>query len=248
MVANRNIAVAVLVWVAVSCATALAQDEFWKAIYAGDVTTVQRLLTAKPELAKLCLDDSYTPLGEAIRSSKPAMVKLLLDHKVDPNREVGNSECGHFYLQMAIELRSKELVELLLKYGANANAKSVAIHPPRKRWEDRWLIGVVGGVTPLHWAAERGTKEIVESLLARKADVNAKDEIGHTPLHMAVRGGKKDVVELLVARQADINAKTTGFHPYWNSIGFVGGDTPLDYANPEVAAVLVRHGAKSGKQ
>jgi len=40
-------------------------------------------------------------------------------------------------------------------------------------------------------------KDVVELLLANKADVNAKDNSGKTPLHIAVSKGHKDVVELL---------------------------------------------------
>ena len=39
-----------------------------------------------------------------------------------------------------------------------------------------------GGITPLHWAAWRGRKEIVELLIANGADVNAKEIGGDTPL------------------------------------------------------------------
>ncbi len=41
------------------------------------------------------------------------------------------------------------------------------------------------GWTPLHWAASRGHKEIVELLIAKGANVNAKNKYGTTPLDMA---------------------------------------------------------------
>jgi len=52
-------------------------------------------------------------------------------------------------------------------------------------------------VTPLHIAAYEDYKEVVELLLTKNADVNAKDEIGETPLHAAVLKGHMDVAELL---------------------------------------------------
>ena len=53
------------------------------------------------------------------------------------------------------------------------------------------------GRSPLHWAASYGHKNVVELLLANKAEVNAKDNHGQTPLHVAAAEGHKDVVELL---------------------------------------------------
>ena len=63
------------------------------------------------------------------------------------------------------------------------------------------------GMTPLHWAAHKGSKGVVELMLAGKAEVNAKDNDGATPLHLAALHGHKDVVELLLANKAEVNAK-----------------------------------------
>ncbi len=53
------------------------------------------------------------------------------------------------------------------------------------------------GQTPLFSAAIGGHKEVVELLLANKADVNAKDDNGQTPLLVTAKAGKHDMVELL---------------------------------------------------
>ncbi len=67
----------------------------------------------------------------------------------------------------------------------------------------------VHGSTPLHCAVRYGHKEVAELLIAKGADVNAKDTRGRTPMHCAARYGHKEVAELLIAKGADINAKDT---------------------------------------
>jgi ankyrin repeat protein len=52
-------------------------------------------------------------------------------------------------------------------------------------------------MTPLHFAAAYGHQNVVELLLASKADVNAKDNNGWTPAHTAAAYGHKDLAELL---------------------------------------------------
>jgi ankyrin repeat protein len=78
------------------------------------------------------------------------------------------------------------------------------------------------GTTPLHRAAARGHRGVLEILLAKNADVNAKDNVGCSPLHNAVcgsvfhydqishvgcSGGEKVAAELLIESGADINIK-----------------------------------------
>jgi hypothetical protein len=53
------------------------------------------------------------------------------------------------------------------------------------------------GATPLHLAAAKGNKGIVELLLANKANIDATDHDGWSPLHSAVTWGQKDVEALL---------------------------------------------------
>ena len=92
--------------------------------------------------------------------------------------------------------------------------------------------------TPLHAAAYRGHTEVVELLVAHRADVNARDVRGWIPLHVAVDQGHTQVAELLIARGANVNARMKG-----------GGYTVLDLANLkeqiELADLLRKHGGKT---
>jgi len=71
------------------------------------------------------------------------------------------------------------------------------------------------GWTPLHTAADRGHKDIVQILLVNMGKIDAKSFNGWTPLQRAALNGHKDVVEFLLANKADLNA-TNNY-----------GDTPL---------------------
>ncbi len=83
----------------------------------------------------------------------------------------------------------KEIAELLIAEGADANAK------------------VGGGVTSLHFAANKGHKEIAELLIAKGADVNTKNENGYTPLDLAKRHPK---VANLLRKHGGKTAKELG--------------------------------------
>jgi ankyrin repeat protein len=62
-----------------------------------------------------------------------------------------------------------------------------------------------GHATPLHAAAYEGHKDVAELLLAKGADVNAKNIIGQTPLDLAAGNDHKDIMDLLMAHKADVN-------------------------------------------
>ena len=53
------------------------------------------------------------------------------------------------------------------------------------------------GWTPLAVAAHRGHKEVAELLIAKGADVNAKDNNGGTPLDVAIQLKRTEIADLL---------------------------------------------------
>ncbi|NWI99235.1 ACBD6 protein, partial [Crypturellus undulatus] len=55
----------------------------------------------------------------------------------------------------------------------------------------------------LHWACDRGHKELVSVLLQHSADVNSQDGEGQTALHYAAACEFVDIVELLLQSGAD---------------------------------------------
>ena len=62
--------------------------------------------------------------------------------------------------------------------------------------------------TPLHWAAQGGSREATQMLLDYDANIEAKDNNGYTPLHYAASHGKAAALKLLIEKGAAINAQT----------------------------------------
>ena len=61
--------------------------------------------------------------------------------------------------------------------------------------------------TPLHLAALNGHLSVVEYLVYKNADINAKNIYEETPLHYAAQNSHLCVVEYLFNQNVDINAK-----------------------------------------
>ena len=74
--------------------------------------------------------------------------------------------------------------------------------------------------TPLHWAAEVGDIDVVQFLLEKNAEIEAKSSSGQTPLFLAARD--IEVAQLLLEKNAQIGATDKD------------GQTPLSYASGKV--------------
>ncbi|MHC4425345.1 MAG: ankyrin repeat domain-containing protein [Planctomycetota bacterium] len=89
--------------------------------------------------------------------------------------------------------------------------------------------------TALHRTAMSGHKNVAEFLLAKGAEVNARDSVVASALHYAADKGHKEIAELLIGSGADVNAKNKS------------GETPLHYAarngHKDIAELLVEKGA-----
>lgn len=69
------------------------------------------------------------------------------------------------------------------------------------------IVTFKGDLTALHKAAGQCEPEVVQMLLDRGADPNARDINGNTTLVYAAGSGRLEVVPLLIKAGADVNAR-----------------------------------------
>ncbi len=218
------------------------------------------IMEEREEIAKLLIDsgadttikdiNGHTPFLYAKYCNQNNIVKLL--------EELPGSSVGKFDAELieAVGKRTLDEIKKLLAQGADVNARDTM------------------GVSPLHFAAARGDKEIAEHLISKGANVNAVDNIWkNTPLHTAARFGRSNIIEVLVSKGADLNAKYISGHTPLHVAAIEGnsealktliikganinsqdkaGKTPLDWAieckNEDVEKLLRSHGALTGEE
>jgi len=229
------------------------RPEAWMPACKGDIAAVEKLLDEGADVNAMDRAGN-TPLHWVILGAKEDMAcgdiaemqdwkdiaELLIARGADIEGKTDLN--GETPLHSAVSYRCDTLVELLLAKGANIEARDRYGHTPLHHAAAPWI-----SEGEPHWKG--GYKPIVEFLLAKGVDIEAKDKDGETALHVAVCGGydledEKAIVELLLAKGANTEARTNY------------GATPLDcacewdYVGSEtaVAAVLRKHGGKTGKE
>lgn len=121
-----------------------------------------------------------------------------------------------------------EVISVLVEAGANLEDSS----PTTYR-------------TPLHLAARYNPNpEIVRALLRHGANINALNERGRTPLHIAALFNANSAVVEELARATDVNSQAAeGLTPLHDAARRGVNDSLMGGPNPEIVAVLLRHGA-----
>jgi len=173
----------------------------------------------KKKLTKGKLEENTKELFSAVDNDNLQLAAQLIRQGVNIN---ATDDYDVTLLQVAVQKRRNNIVQLLLENGADINATA-------------------GGCSdaPLQVAAYNGDSDIVEILLERGAEVDATKH-DYIPLHYAAMAGKDGVVALLLKHGADVNAKTQE------------GLTPLDIAvergHKNVIELLRKHTKESPQQ
>ena len=123
-----------------------------------------------------------TPLNLAALYGQVDAVRFLLEHNadVDSQNDEGRTPLHSLMWGSGFKFDRSKIARLLLKYGANPNARN------RYLW------------TPLHLASMRtDLLDILRILLENDADLDAEDKDGKTPLQVSLEGGYREVTQLL---------------------------------------------------
>jgi len=139
--------------------------------------------------------DEYgdTPLMIAVALQRMVAVKLLLSRGADIRaKDADDKRVLHWLLCNTFsKIENTKLLELLLTNNADYDVQA------------RSLVGFKDGSTPLICAVQRDFQKSVNILLARRPDVNRKDQEGHTALYYAVSENNVVMVDVLLSHGAN---------------------------------------------
>jgi hypothetical protein len=97
-------------------------------------------------------------------------------------------------------LSSQDIFSAVMKGDLDKTEILLEEHP-------EWInIKSWGGWTPLHRAAQFGYVDIIDFLISKGSNLEAKTSLGMTPLYAAIIGQKSDVVKQLIDKGANIFA------------------------------------------
>jgi len=162
--------------------------------------------------------EEFTPLMFAVGEGSLKIASYLIERGANINHR---NDIGQTVLMVAVTTGSRQMIELLLKSGADPVA-----HDYSKR-------------NAIAWAASRGDFPELVAMLARAgADVNAPDIAGITPLMRASLMGYPKTVATMLAMGADPGKKAD---PGTKFGGKTAYQLALDQCNLAVCELLEVH-------
>ena len=182
-----------------------AQDEdedtaLHAAAQAGD-TDMVRLLISKKARVSVKNDSGKSALDLACAENKPRVIEHLLNSGAtcEPDAD------GRTELHEAIEGGcDAEIIKLFVSKGVNVNARD---NEGFSKLPYRCLHTLLTLTGALHFAATRGDKDILQTLINAGAAIDVKSDSGTTLLHEAARGGSLEVVQQILEYSVDIEAR-----------------------------------------
>jgi ankyrin repeat protein len=182
------------------------------------------------------LDQSgETLLSIATRAGAPDVVTALLNHGANVNAAM--QDWKSTALMVAIRENQSAIIKILLDHGADVNARTKVGQKPARRpagaGGGSHGVGIIrsgipesgsqaptqGGFTPLLYAARDGRIDMVQSLIAKGADLELADANGITPLQMAIANVNIALARYLLERGANPNSHDDyGRTPLWLAV------------------------------
>jgi ankyrin repeat protein len=132
-------------------------------------------------------EEEELSLIEAVQKKKVNRLQQLLERGADVN--VGEEKGGWTPLHNAVQQGSEDMVELLLRYGAN----------PHQRKKN--------GATPFITAGQEGHVNLLQIFLSKGADVNECDFNGFTAFMEAACQGNVEALRFLFEKGANVNLR-----------------------------------------
>jgi hypothetical protein len=184
-------------------------------------------------------NDPLEELKQAFRSDKAAVVGQILDRHPELKAKI-NEPIGPFDTPAIVNVRSPEMLDVLLAAGADLNAKSNwwaggfgLLHGASR---DLAAYAIKrGALVDIHAAARLGMLDRVRELTASDPTlVNARGGDGQTPLHFA---STVEIAAYLLDQGADIDARDVDHE-----------STPAQYMiddRQDVARYLIQRGCKT---
>lgn len=228
-----------------------AKLDVYSAAGLGKLDLLKMALKESPRAATQPSEGDVTALHFAAACGQVEAAKLLLEAKSNPSACGKRPEIWPLFdptltpLHLAADRGHADMVELLIKHGADIEARKFL------------------GQTPIFEAHD---PNVISVLVKAGAKIDEHDFLGFTPLHHAIFDGNTSLVKVLLAAKADPNVPKGPSHlrhlhipsapddPIL-SVGysnFEGQTTPLHLAaeggEVEIIRILIKAGAKLNTQ
>lgn len=162
------------------------EPDVYEAAAIGHTARVAELIERDARVLDSYSPEGFTPLMLAAHFGHTEAVEFLLAHGANVN-VVARHEMRVTALHAALFGRQVKAARRLIEAGADVNAKRAGAGWPRAGW------------TALHYAAGSGFVELIELLIARGAQLSARDAQGRTPLDVAAEE-KQQATEIILRR------------------------------------------------